>query len=415
LSSARTHIELFGIETVGPQWREFLRRSESRSDPDDYRGAQETDLARPRVRVLVDYHHHDLWESLELLFTDRFGWELLRPIGMDWFEQGYWNHERKWHGDAIARQYLEPWGSDVSDLDGRLSRLDTSHNRVQRLVTLEQARELRPDIVISTLAHNHEGLARFAAEVGATFGLQIGNVRFGAQDMAEDRWDLADFGLVSGVMPLTPPKPHVTYHQEFVVPEYDAAVPRTFDGRANRRFVMNEEGAFRVSSFVQCYPETDWAYKWMTDTAAVAPELDWRVYGAYGQAPARPVRGRQPRRLRLRPAGHASAPTRRGTSSAGRTATATSSTTGSPSGAPVFGFESYYRDQLAGPLWVEGVTSYNVEGRTPAEIAALLRELRDDEDKHNRMCEAAAARFREIVNFDAEADQIRRLLEGVLP
>jgi hypothetical protein len=178
---------------------------------------------KPVVRVLADYHlghHHDLWESLELLFTDRFGWELLRPIGMDWFEQGYWNHERKWHGDAIARQYLEPWGSDVSDLDGRLSRLDTSHNRVQRLVTLEQARELRPDIVISTLAHNHEGLARFAAEVGATFGLQIGNVRFGAQDMAEDRWDLADFGLVSGVMPLTPPKPHVTYHQEFAVPEY---------------------------------------------------------------------------------------------------------------------------------------------------------------------------------------------------
>jgi hypothetical protein len=170
------------------------------------------------VRVLVDYHHHDLWESLELLFTDRFGWELLRPIGMDWFEQGYWNHERKWHGDAIARQYLEPWGSDISDLDGRLSRLDTSHNRVQKLVTLEQARELRPDIVISTLAHNHEGLARFAAEVGATFGLQIGNVRFGAQDMAEDRWDLADFGLVSGVMPLTPPKPHVTYHQEFAFP-----------------------------------------------------------------------------------------------------------------------------------------------------------------------------------------------------
>jgi hypothetical protein len=31
------------------------------------------------------------------------------------------------------------------------------------------------------------------------------------------------------------------------------------------------------------------------------------------------------------------------------------------------------------------------------------------------MCEAAAARFREVVNFDEEADQIRRLLEGVLP
>ena len=64
------------------------------------------------MKVLADYHHHDLWESLELLFA-RFGWTLYRPIGMEWFEQGYWNHERKWHGDAIARQYLEPWGSDA--------------------------------------------------------------------------------------------------------------------------------------------------------------------------------------------------------------------------------------------------------------------------------------------------------------
>jgi hypothetical protein len=360
------------------------------------------------VRVLVDYHHHDLWESLELLFTDRFGWELLRPIGMDWFEQGYWNHERKWHGDAIARQYLEPWGSDVSDLDGRLSRLDTSHNRVQKLVTLEQARELRPDIVISTLAHNHEGMARFAAEVGATFGLQIGNVRFGAQDMAEDRWDLADFGLVSGVMPLTPPKPHVTYHQEFAVPEYTPP-PRDLAIRA-----PEYKFGFKVASFVQCYPETDWAYKWMTDTAAVAPDFDWKVYGAYGQAPIDQYAAGNldvcAYVQRAMQASDAAWHLKRWSDGYGHVIHNWFAV-----GRPVFGFESYYRDQLAGPLWVEGVTSYNVEGRTPAEIAALLRELRDDEDKHNRMCEAAAARFREIVNFDAEADQIRRLLEGVLP
>jgi hypothetical protein len=385
---------------------------------------------KPVVRVLADYHlghHHDLWESLELLFTDRFGWELLRPIGMDWFEQGYWNHERKWHGDAIARQYLEPWGSDVTDLDGRLSRLDTSHNRVQKLVTLEQARELRPDIVISTLAHNHEGLARFAAEVGATFGLQIGNVRFGAQDMAEDRWDLAAFGLVSGVMPLTPPKPHVTYHQEFAVPDYTS--PQRLRGwdrdctDPNCSWVKSGEPwrcdipadhPFRVSSFVQCYPETDWAYKWMTDTAAVAPEFDWRVYGAYGQAPVDQYAAGNldvcAYVQRAMQASDAAWHLKRWSDGYGHVIHNWFAV-----GRPVFGFESYYRDQLAGPLWVEGVTSYNVEGRTPAEIAALLRELRDDEDKHLRMCEAAAARFREVVNFDAEADQIRRLLEGVLP
>ena len=30
-----------------------------------------------------------------------------------WFHEGYWNFERQWHGDAVAKQYLEPWGSDL--------------------------------------------------------------------------------------------------------------------------------------------------------------------------------------------------------------------------------------------------------------------------------------------------------------
>jgi hypothetical protein len=84
------------------------------------------------VKILADYHHHDLWESLELLFTDRFGWDLFRPIGMEWFDAEYWNLERAWHGDAIARQYLSPWGNDAQpDLEhGYYTRLDASHGRV---------------------------------------------------------------------------------------------------------------------------------------------------------------------------------------------------------------------------------------------------------------------------------------------
>src|SRR5438477_11943582 len=166
------------------------------------------------MRVLLDYHHSCLWESMELL-AERLGWTLLQPIGMDWFEQGYWNHERKHHGDEVARQYLSPWDADWAEDGGLRYRIDPSHGRVQTLVTLEQAHGLRPDLVMSSLAHNHEGFARFASEVGAPFALQIGNVRFSAQDMAEDRWDLATFGLVSGIMPAVPPKPHVVYHQEF--------------------------------------------------------------------------------------------------------------------------------------------------------------------------------------------------------
>ena len=143
------------------------------------------------MRLLADYHHHDLWESLELLCA-RLGWTLLRPMGMDWFEQGYWNFERHVHGDAVAKQYLQPWHDDHSGL-----RYDASHDRWTNLITLEEARAYPPDIVMASVAHNHEGFHRFAQEIGAKFGIHLGNVRFSLIDMKEDRWDLADFGLIT--------------------------------------------------------------------------------------------------------------------------------------------------------------------------------------------------------------------------
>jgi hypothetical protein len=368
------------------------------------------------LRVLMDYHHHDLWESMELL-CERLGWELYRPIGMDWFEQGYWNHERKFWGDAIARQYLEPWGSDTNDYDASF-RIDQSHGRIHKMLSLEQARALRPDIVISSLAHNHEGFARFASEVGATFGLQIGNVRFGAIDMAEDRWDLAAFGLVSGLMPVEPPKPHVVYHQEFSLTDFRYEPPPLRVGDRIDRAVMGvidgERDRFIVSSFVQCYPQTDWAYKWFQDVAHAAPDLDWRVYGAYGDAPQDEyAAGNLDKCADVASAMRASDViwhAKRWSDGYGHVIHNAFAV-----GRPVFGFESYYRDQLAGALWEDGVTSIDIERRSVDEIAGLLRELRDDPDKHLRMCEAAAQRFREVVDFDAEAERIRDLFARVLP
>lgn len=364
------------------------------------------------MKVLLDYHHHDLWESMELLAA-RLGWDLYRPIGMDWFEQGYWNHERKWHGDAIARQYLEPWGSDYAithswdgRTDGHFHRLDKSHGRFIRLVTLDAARDLRPDIVISSLAHNHDGFARFAGEIGATFGLQVGNVRFSAADMVEDRWDLAAFGLVSGIMPVTPPKPHVVYHQEFKVRD---SIVTPF------AYVPPPRGeAFRVSSFVQCYPQDTGSYPYFTEAAKRARELDWRVYGAYGEAPLDEYAAGNLDRcedvaIAMRAsdvAWHA----KRWSDGYGHVIHNWFAV-----GRPVFGFEDYYRDQLAGPLWIDGITSIDIGRRTADEVVRLIRELRLDEGRHVEMCEAAAARFREIVDFDAEAESIRAMMAQVLP
>jgi glycosyltransferase involved in cell wall biosynthesis len=350
--------------------------------------------------MLADYHHHDLWESLELLCA-RLGWTLYRPIGMDWFDAGYWNFERAWHGDAVAKQYLTPWGSDEADAEtGLHRRFDHSHDRWQNLLTLEQARAIRPDVVLASVAHNHDGLHRFAREVGAKFGIHLGNVRFSPIDMAEDRWDLADFGIVTSVMPAPVDKPHVIVHQEFSLEDFRHEPPEQHD-----RMV--------VSSFVNCFVENVGGYAQFAETASRRPQYDWRVFGSYGSMPEDQFScgniGRCADVAAAMRASDVAWHTKQWSDGFGHVIHNWFAV-----GRPVVGFEWYYRSQLAGPLWQEGVTSFDLSDKSPDEIALIIDRLANDPDLRLRMGENAAARFREVVDFDAEEESIRRMFEAVL-
>jgi hypothetical protein len=344
--------------------------------------------------MLADYHHHDLWESLELMCA-RLGWTLYRPIGMDWFDAEYWNFERAWHGDSVARQYLASWPDDGGQ------RFDPSHDRWQKLLTLEQARDLRPDVVMASVAHNHEGFARFAREVGAKFGIHLGNVRFSAIDMAEDRWDLADFGIVTSVLPAPVDKPHVIVHQEFDLDDFrhEPAAP--------------EPDRLRVSSFVNCFPENIRAYEGWKAVALTRPQYDWRVYGAYGSVPED-----QWAAGNLQPcsavgdamrASDIAWHTKQWSDGFGHVIHDWFAV-----GRPVIGHEWYYRSQLAGPLWQEGVTSFDITDKSVEEVAGIIDRLYTDPELRLRMGENAARRFREVVDFDEEEQAIRRMFEAVL-
>lgn len=350
--------------------------------------------------LLADYHHHDLWESLELL-CERLGWTLYRPIGLDWYADEFWNFERAWHGDAVARQYLTPWGSDEVDaITGLSRRYDHSHGRWQNLLTLEAARILKPDVVMASVAHNHEGLWRFAREVGAKFGLHLGNVRFSPIDMKEDRWDLADFGIVTTLLPQPIDVPHVVVHQEFSLDDFRHEPPP-------------EDGVFTVSSFVNCFAENTRGYAQFRETAELRPEYDWKVYGSYGSvAEDEYAAGNLGRCAAVGDAMRASDVawhTKKWSDGFGHVIHDWFAV-----GRPVIGYEWYYRSQLAGPLWQEGVTSFDLTDKTPAEAVAILDRLYHDPDLRLRMGENAAARFREVVDFDEEEQAVRRMFEAVL-
>lgn len=345
------------------------------------------------MKILADYHHSDLFESYQLL-GDRFGWEFYAPYGMQWYDDWYWSFERAFHGDAVARQYLDGVWVGVEEKGDHYERPDGTHpGRIIRGVTVEQALSQRWDAVISSVPENDAGLHGFAQKVGAKFGVQMGN-----QAQLSD-WDRADFGLVSTNVYGTPPKPHVIYHQEFSLDDFS--------------WVWPPEEKDSVASFIQCFAENAVPYAEFLELARAAPDLTWKVYGAYGTHPVDEFAcGNQETTPKVAQAIQ-------------RTRIAWHSKSWSDGyghvvhnlfavGRPVFGRAAYYADKLAGPLWVEGVTSFDVDCYTQEELLRLLRRLRDDDEFHYQVSLAANLRFREIVDFEADAEAVRRLMESVL-
>lgn len=354
------------------------------------------------MRVLADFHHHALAESLLMLFEDRFGCDVYFPYSMDWFDEEVWQFERAWHGDKVARQYLEGiWAGYTPREDGGIMRVDPRHpGRYQHGITLGAARMMHWDLVISSLPHNDPGFRRFADLAGAKMIVQVGN------HMQDSLWGAADYILASSTLPgHTSPdewgrpfiwngKPTIIYHQEFALDTFRQRLPAK--GR-------------EVASWVNCFPETPVYPAFREFARRTATDFDWKVYGAYGSA--------QPDELA---AGDVSlVPEIADRMSDARIAWHEKSWSDGfghvihnwfALGRPVIGVPRYYQDKLAGPLFVEGVTSYDVERYTEAELVAIMRRLRDDDEHHADMCDAAARRFRNLVDFDGEANAIAQMV-----
>jgi len=336
--------------------------------------------------ILADFHHGDLYESHQLVFVDRFGWDLYRPIGMEWFEQGYWDFGRDLFGDALAKQFLGIWSTDA-DRGDHWERRDPNHpGRSYRMVTLEQARSRRWAFVLSSVSENDDGLHRFAQQAGARWVSYIGN------QGQLIRWDLNPLAIVSARIEIPYPERTAAVHQEFSLTDFRYQPP----ARRNR-----------VASFVPCFPATP-PYATFLEFARSMPDLEWRVHGPSGDAPPDEfqagVIGTTP--------GVAAAMRETGFVWHAKLADGFGHVIHNAfaCGRPVVGSMTPYIGKTAEPLWIDGVTCIDIDRRRPDEVRRLMRELRDDPERHQRMCQAAATRFREVVDFGADAEKIRELL-----
>jgi hypothetical protein len=344
------------------------------------------------VRVLADYHHHALWESMRMLFEDRFGWELYRMTGMDWWDQGMWAWEKHmpW-GEPVAHQNLDAWGDD-RDMGDWSERDDIAYpGRTFKMLTVEQARAANIDIVLSTLTENEDGTAAFAREIGAKFGIQVGN------QGTNNRYHLIDFALFSTTREHLPWVPYVFYRQEFSLEDF--------------RFEYPPSDPTFCGTWVQALNADTAEFERFLSLAAAMPDLKFRYHGHVGPVDdhwggnvvttAEVAEQMRSARVGIH--------FKRWSDGYGHVLHNLFAV-----GKPVVATASYYKDKLGGPLFVDGVTSFDVQTRSKDEVVAIIRRLVEDDEYHEKISRAAAARFHEIVNFDAEAEQIRAMLDGVL-
>lgn len=325
------------------------------------------------MKVLVDRHHASLYNSMQLL-GDRLGWDIYTPVGHEWWDEGYWSFGRwTYPDDRLARQYLMAAQEPDSEYP------DSPIN----FVTLEQARTMRWDYVVATLQDNQDGFARFAREQGAQFVVQVGNTG------QQINWGHDPIVLSSSEMPLL--GRGVVYHQEF-----------DSDGV----FGFREPVATKViRSFVHLLHETVCYPVWQEFRGRLP---GWHVV-RYGHAPtfhdASYVMNAKPASLIAelmgdsawgwhdKPHGDGFGHVLHGWAAIGR---------------PLIGHGSHYRGKMGEPFWQDLVTCIDLDRHSVAEAAEIVRTMPADE--HAAMCRAIRATFDELVDYDAEAEQIRSLL-----
>lgn len=314
------------------------------------------------MRALLDFHHSDLLESLHLLLEDRLGIDLFIPVGQEWWERGVWQFGREtWGDDRLARQFLTRDNVEI----------ESGHpERQHRVLTLDEAEEMDWDYVIASVPDNYTGYHAFAQRHGAKFVIQAGNTN---QHIA---WELDPLVLNSSEMPLH--GKGVTYHQEFDL----------------EAFHYSKADSQLIGSFVNCMDRMPcWPF---LDEAMSRVERTFRIHGIDGRdgnvKPTRDVATL----MRSYGWGWHDKVTGDGFGHVIHNFAAI--------GRPLIGHSSHYAGKLAGPLWEDGVTCIDLDRHSVAELPKLL------EADNAVMGRAIRDRFDELVDYTAEAEQIRALL-----
>ncbi len=340
------------------------------------------------MNIFVDYHHDALYYSLYLLLEKRLGHKLFRPIGMDWFDEGFWDIGNPYPNPRdTAKQYLgtddRTWDAyknlngDYKIEDGIYYIYNPPHNFHHRGITLEKFKEMKFDIIISSFPFGHEQTYKRLQQSlmpSAKFIVQLGNIY--QSTTAEN--------VMCSTVPYPTDKNVIFYHQEF-----DLNI-----------FKPVKKDQIFISSFVNIMPRSDL----FEAVEKLVPEYFFKSFGAQNRdgtltdmQDIANYMNQSKFGWHIKPGGDGFGHIIHNWFAVGK---------------PIITNISDYKDKLAGALLEDGVTCIDVEGKSPEAIADLIKFFSLPEE-YEKMCQAIKNRFKKVVDFDKEAKQVQHFLENL--
>lgn len=333
------------------------------------------------MRVFSDMHHMGLYNSLRMLFEDRLGWELYRPIGTDWLNEGYWRMAEIYNNHpATVAQYLGIRPDYEETAPGEYKVFDPQHEVFQKAITLERFKEIKPDVVLASIPDHIGSFKRLAELVGAKMIYQIGN-----------SWPV-EAGLAPNIMASAkiagvPQDVHfIEYHQEFPIEvfHYYPPVESTL-----------------ISSFINCFNtasiyEKDWPL--FESVESLMPDWKFKAYGASCRDEAmNGIKALASEMARTRFVWH----TKNGGDGYGHILYNSAAI-----GRPLIIKKDYYIGKMGEELLEDGKTCITIDGLNPNEIVEKILHYNDPQ-RYSNLCVNAHNNFNNKVSFEKEELLIR--------
>lgn len=349
------------------------------------------------MKIFSELHHSGLFASFHYLFENRLGFDLYRPIGEEWFTEGYWKIAEPYDNNAgtitqflgIRQDFVPKDGTpplnDVKEIQDDVYYIwDGTHGYHQKAISLNKFLSMDFDVIIASIPSHIDAYSKLIKNhnLKAKLIYHIGNIGW----HEHVPFDKAKNIMASVKRFKVPDSNNVVFYRQ----EFDLNV-----------FKPSQLTTQWVTSFVNCLPNPD---LWNRLKELMTPDYEFKAFGIdcpdgiWGKIQEiASYMATSKYGYHFKPGGDGFGHTVYNWLAVGR---------------PILINLKDYRDKLAGEFLIEEKTCIDISDLGAAEIAYRISNISDlqYQDMRNNMIEKS----KEILNFNREAEDVKAFIERLL-